>query len=109
MSTDFPSRRSFMMDRSFFVFIMTNRPYGALYVGVTNDLAKRAWHHRNHVVEGFTDRHRLERLVWYEVHESAYEAIRREKLIEKWHRDWKINLIQGIDPGWEDLFARIAV
>jgi putative endonuclease len=96
------------MRRQYYVYILANQPYGTLYVGITNDLVRRAWEHRNGVVEGFTNRHGVKRLVWYEIHESPYEAITREKLIKKWHRDWKINLIQRMNPGWEDLFARIA-
>jgi putative endonuclease len=95
------------MDRQFYVYILTNPRYGTLYTGVTNDLVRRAWEHKNDVLAGFTRDHGLHRLVWYEVHGSAYEAITREKLIKKWHRDWKVNLIQGMNPGWEDLYEAI--
>ena len=95
------------MEKRYCVYIMTNRPYGTLYVGITNDLGRRVWQHKNAVVAGFTEEHGLKTLVWYEVHDSPYEAIRREKLINKWHRDWKVNLIQSINPGWRDLFADI--
>ena len=78
------------MDRQFYVYMLANKPYGTLYVGITNDLVRRVWEHRNDVVQGFTQEHRTHRLVWYEVHGEAYEAITREKLIKKWHRDWKI-------------------
>jgi putative endonuclease len=97
------------MDRQFYVYILTNERYGTLYTGVTNDLIRRVWEHKNDVVEGFTREHGLHRLVWYEVHESPYEAITREKLIKKWHRDWKVNLIQRMNPGWEDLYDAITV
>lgn len=95
------------MDRYFYVYVLTNRPYGTLYVGVTNDLVRRTWEHRNDAVPGFTREHGLHRLVWYEQHATALDAIRREKLIKKWHRDWKVNLIQRMNPGWEDLFDSI--
>jgi putative endonuclease len=95
------------MDRYFYVYILTNHRYGTLYVGITNDLVRRAWEHRNDVVPGFTHEHKLHRLVWYEQHATALEAIRREKLIKKWHRDWKVNLIQAMNPEWEDLFGSI--
>ena len=95
------------MDRYFYVYILTNQRYGTLCVGVTNDLVRRVWEHKNDVVHGFTREHGLHRLVWYEVHESAYEAITREKLVKKWHRDWKVNLIQRMNPGWEDLYDTI--
>jgi len=96
------------MERHYFVYILTNKAYGTLYVGITNDLVRRAWEHRNDFVEGFTRAHQLHRLVWYEVHEDVEQAIRREKLIKKWHRDWKVNLIQALNPGWDDLYGEIA-
>jgi putative endonuclease len=96
------------MERHFFVYILANHRYGTFYVGVTNDLIRRVWEHKNGFVDGFTRRHSLHRLVWYEVHATAYEAITREKLIKKWHRDWKVNLIQGMNPDWDDLYAAIA-
>ena len=95
------------MEREFYVYIMTNRPYGTLYVGITNDLVRRAWEHREGMVDGFTKEHGLHRLVWYEAHDTAYDAITREKLIKKWHRDWKVNLIQRLNPDWDDLFEEI--
>jgi putative endonuclease len=96
------------MDRRYYVFILANKAYGTLYVGVTNDLVRRTWEHRNDVVDGFTREHRIHRLVWYEVHGDAYQAITREELIKKWHRDWKVNLIQAMNPDWEDLYDVIA-
>ena len=96
------------MDRQFYVYILTNRPYGTLYVGVTNDLIRRVWEHKNDLVPGFSRDHRLHDLVWYEAHATAYEAITREKLIKKWHRDWKVNLIQRMNPAWDDLYLPIA-
>ena len=87
---------------------MTNQTYGTLYVGVTSDLVKRTWQHREGLVEGFTKQHGLKRLVWFERHESILEAIAREKRIKRWHRDWKVNLIQQSNPGWDDLYAQIA-
>ena len=92
------------MDRQYFVYILASDTYGTLYAGVTNDLVRRVWEHRNDVVKGFTREHRVHRLVWYEIHESAYEAITREKRIKKWNRDWKINLVQAMNPGWVDLY-----
>jgi putative endonuclease len=95
------------VEYQYYVYILTNRPYGTLYVGVTNDLTRRIWEHRNDVVEGFTREHKLHRLVWYEVHEDVYMAITREKLVKKWHRDWKVNLIQAKNPEWNDLYKDI--
>jgi len=95
------------MENAFYVYMMSNRPYGTLYVGITNNLVRRAWEHREGLVDGFTKEQGLHCLVWYEVHATAYEAISREKLLKKWHRDWKVNLIQGLNPEWEDLFESI--
>jgi putative endonuclease len=96
------------MDRQYYVYIMTNKAYGTLYVGITNDLVRRTWEHRNSLIDGFTKEHELHDLVWFEVHDDVEEAIRREKLIKKWHRDWKVNLVQAGNPGWRDLFEEIA-
>ena len=81
------------MEYNYYVYILTNKPYGTLYVGVTNDLPRRVWEHRNDVVPGFTRERQTHRLVWYEAHSEVHEAITREKRIKKWHRDWKVNLI----------------
>ena len=97
------------MDRQYYVYILANRPYGTLYVGVTNDLVRRVWEHRNDVVEGFTREHGVHSLVWYEVHGDVIEAISREKLIKKWHCDWKVSLIQETNPQWDDLYDKIRV
>jgi putative endonuclease len=75
------------MERQYCVYILASGMYGTLYVGVTNDLVRRTWEHRNNLVEGFTSDYGVHRLVWYEVHERPYEAITREKQIKKWNRD----------------------
>ncbi len=89
------------------VYIVTNRRYGTLYVGVTGDLCRRIDEHRRGVLPGFTQEHRLHRLVWYETHGWIVAAIEREKRIKRWHRDWKVNLIQSMNPEWVDLFPGI--
>ena len=91
----------------YFVYLITNKPYGTLYVGVTRDLIKRVHEHRSGFVEGFSKQHGLGYLVWYEAHEDVKEAIEREKKIKKWRRDWKINLIQAENPEWKDLYETI--
>jgi putative endonuclease len=78
----------------FFVYLLASRPYGTLYVGTTSDLARRVWEHKQKVVPGFSRRYGVDRLVWFEAHESADTALRREKQIKEWKRDWKINLIE---------------
>jgi putative endonuclease len=85
------------------VYIMTNRPNGTLYVGVTNDIARRAFEHRTGT-GGFTHRYRLHRLVYVERHEEIVPAIQREKNIKEWPRAWKIRLIRGLNPNWRDLY-----
>ena len=85
------------------VYIMTNRPDGTLYVGVTADLPRRVWEHRNETADGFTKRYGLKRLVYAERHEDIRDAIHREKTIKTWRRAWKIRLIRGANPDWDDL------
>jgi len=84
--------------------MMTNRPLGVLYTGVTGDLARRAWEHREGKIPGFTQRYCLWRLVFAERHEDIATAIQRETSIKRWPRAWKLNLIESQNPLWEDLF-----
>ena len=87
------------------VYILTNRPNGVLYVGVTSDLVKRAWQHREHVTAGFTSRYEVTRLVYFEEHAEIEGAIAREKAIKGRRRAWKVRLILEGSPGWGDLYA----
>jgi putative endonuclease len=89
--------------------MLASRKNGTLYVGVTSSLVKRVWEHRNGVVEGFTDRYRVHSLVWYEQHLDMNSAIRREKSIKRWKREWKINLIEENNPEWVDLYESLVV
>jgi putative endonuclease len=86
------------------VYILTNKPGGVLYIGVTSDLVKRIWQHRSKVVEGFSQRYRLHELVHFEQFESMVEAIEREKELKKWRRAWKVALIEHGNPKWRDLW-----
>ncbi len=86
------------------VYIVTNRPSGTLYLGVTNNLARRVWEHRTGIHEGFTKRYGLKRLVWYEAHDEIELAIQREKTMKHWSRAWKVRLILDINPDWRDLY-----
>lgn len=90
------------------VYIMTNRPNGTLYIGVTSDLPRRIWQHRDGAIEGFTKRYGLNRLVWFERHEDIRSAIQREKTMKHWPRAWKVRLILAANPGWDDLYAGLA-
>ena len=89
------------------VYLLASKRNGTLYVGVTSDLVKRIWEHKNHVVEGFTCKYSVKSLVWYEVHETADSAIQREKAIKEWKRAWKLRLIEKSNPNWEDLYVSL--
>jgi putative endonuclease len=89
------------------VYIVTNEARGALYVGVTNSLGRRVWEHREEVYGGFTKRYGLHRLVWYEEFSTMPEAIHREKRLKKWPRQWKIDLVEGFNPAWKDLYETL--
>ena len=86
------------------VYILTNRPHGTLYIGVTSDLLQRIPQHKQHLVDGFSKRYGLDKLVYYELHEEMAEAIRREKRLKEWKRVWKIELIERMNPEWKDLY-----
>ena len=96
------------MEKLFFVYMLATRRDGPLYVGVTGNLPKRIWQHREHVVRGFTAKYNVDRLVWYEAHGGAEAAILREKQIKRWRRAWKIELIEKNNPDWRDLYEEIA-
>ncbi len=90
-----------------FVYIMSNKFYGTLYVGVTSDIVKRIYEHKNNLVDGFTKRYNLKNLVYYEIFDDIENAIKREKQLKNWHRDWKINLINDFNKEWKDLYENI--
>jgi putative endonuclease len=91
----------------FWVYILANRRGGTLYVGVTSDLVRRAFEHREGLVPGFTKRYGIKMLVYYERHDTAAAAIQREKNIKHWPREWKIDLILSMNPDWRDLYDEI--
>ena len=95
------------MNRQPAVYILASKRNGTLYVGVTSDLVKRIWEHKNNMVEGFTKRYMVKQLVWYELHESMESAIMREKRIKNWKRAWKLELIESKNPDWLDLYDTI--
>ena len=95
------------MEKNFAVYILASRRNGTLYIGVTSDLPKRAWEHREGVVEGFTKEYGVKTLVWFEMHENAESAIIREKRLKKWNRAWKLRLIEEGNPEWKDLYDEI--
>jgi putative endonuclease len=92
----------------FYVYLLASKLYGTLYVGVTSDLVGRVWQHKDKAVSGFTAKYGVDRLVWFESHDTIEEAIRREKRIKEWKRDWKINLIERDNPRWIDLYPSLS-
>ncbi len=95
------------MSRRAAVYILANRPNGTLYTGVTSDLVRRVWEHRSDLIEGFTKRYGVHRLIYFELHDRIDDAIKREKQIKKWNRAWKVDLIEKSNPGWCDLWPTI--
>ena len=89
------------------VYILASDRIGTLYTGVTSDLAKRIWEHKNDAMEGFTKKYDVHTLVWYEQHETMESAITREKSIKEWNREWKLRLIEESNPEWRDLYPDI--
>ncbi len=89
------------------VYILASERNGTLYIGVSSDLVKRIWQHKNDVVEGFTNKYQVHLLVYYELYEDIYTAIAREKQLKNWRREWKIALIEKANPVWKDLWESI--
>jgi len=91
---------------AFYIYIVASKKNGTLYVGMTDDLVKRVWQHRNELNEGFTKRYGLKILVWFEVHESRESAFTRERQIKKWNRGWKLELFEKQNSSWRDLLKK---
>jgi putative endonuclease len=95
------------MERQPAVYILASQKNGTLYIGVTSDLAKRVWDHKNDSVDGFTKKYGVHRLVYYELHDDMLSAITREKQLKKWNRAWKVELIANKNAEWKDLWGEI--
>lgn len=95
------------MEKQAWVYIMTNKPCGTVYVGCTVDLVKRVWEHKIKLVKSFTQRYNLDKLVWYEQHGRLDAARNKERQLKRWHKDWKFRLIEEMNPEWQDLFEGI--
>jgi putative endonuclease len=93
--------------KTYFIYIMASKKNGTLYIGVTNDLIRRVWQHKNNVHEGFTQKYSVHRLVYFESTTDIKGAITREKQMKKWNRQWKINLIEENNPNWDDLYETL--
>ncbi len=92
---------------SYWVYMLASAPGGTLYVGVTNDLVRRTYEHREGLADGFTRKYDVKKLVYFEAHDTAMAAIQREKNIKHWSREWKIDLIVRDNPAWNDLYDEI--
>ena len=95
------------MAKALYGYILASKKNGTLYVGVTNDLKRRVYEHKNILVEGFTRKYHVHRLVYFEKIDDPYQAILREKRLKKWNRAWKIQLIEGKNPNWDDLYDKL--
>lgn len=97
-----------MFEKNFCVYIMTNMPYGVFYIGFTSDLYQRIWEHKEGIFDGFSKKYNLKMLVYYEMFDDAESAIRREKRLKRWSREWKIEAINQFNPDWKDLYETLA-
>lgn len=93
--------------KQYYVYILASKKNGTLYLGVTNNLIRRVYEHKNDLIEGFTQKYTVHKLVYYEEYTDIHEAIIREKRMKKWNRKWKIELIEKINPLWNDLYYDI--
>ena len=94
-----------MMEKRFYVYMLASKRNGTLYLGVTSDIVKRVWQHKNGPAEGFTKKYGIKRLVYYEIHEDAENAMKREKQLKKWRRAWNVELVEEKNSEWRDLFV----
>ena len=92
---------------NYYVYLLASKRNGTLYIGVTNDLVRRVYEHKNDIVEGFTKKYGIHLLVYYEQYDNVESAIQRERQMKKWNRQWKINRIQEQNPDWKDLYDAI--
>jgi len=95
------------MTDQYYVYILASKRNGTLYIGMTNYLARRIWEHKHDIVDGFTKKYGVHRLVWYEIADNPQAAILREKQLKKWNRAWKLRLIEEMNPSWKDLYDEI--
>lgn len=96
-----------MTMKKHYVYILASKRNGTLYIGVTNDLMRRVYEHKNNLIDGFTKKHVVHRLVYYEQYDDVVNAIQREKRLKKWNRQWKIELIEKENPEWKDIYMQL--
>ena len=92
---------------SYFVYMMTNKPQGLIYTGVTNNLVRRIYEHKEAIIQGFTKKYKLKMLVYYEIMDDVTSAIQKEKNIKHWKHQWKVELIEKMNPQWHDLYEKL--
>ena len=107
MSDRFSLFRQYKMSKEPCVYLLANKRNGTLYIGVTSDLPARIWEHKSGFNEGFTEKYGVDKLVWYEFHQTMEAAIQREKNIKKWKREWKLKTIEEMNPDWKDLYEEL--
>ncbi len=95
------------MNRTYYVYILASKRNGTLYIGVTNDLKRRVYEHREEMIDGFTKEYGIKNLVYYESTENSHSAIQREKWLKNWKREWKVKMIEKENPDWEDLYEKL--
>ena len=93
---------------TYYVYILASQYNGTLYIGVTSDLIKRVWQHKEKFIKGFTSSYSVDRLVYYEIFNDIHSALHREKCLKEWRRKWKLNLINKFNPKWKDLYYELA-
>jgi len=96
-----------MKEYNYYIYILANKKNGTLYIGVTNNILKRTFEHKDKKIDGFTKKYGISKLVYYEHYKDIESAITREKYLKKWNRKWKINLIEKENKNWEDLYEKI--
>ncbi len=94
-------------NKRFYVYILAKERNSTFYVGMTSNLQKRTWEHKNEVADGFTKKYSIKRLVYYEIFDDPENAIKREKRLKKWNRPWKMRIIEEMNPNWDDLYEKI--
>ncbi len=95
------------MDKNYYVYILASQKNGTLYIGVTSDLRRRVYEHKNDLIPGFTQEYQVHKLIYFEIHSDVNQAILREKRLKKWKRQWKIELIEKSNPEWKDLYENL--
>jgi len=93
--------------KQYYVYLLASEQNGTLYTGITSDLKKRIWEHKNNIIKSFTKKYDVHNLVYYEIHGDVEQALLREKKIKKWRRTWKLKLIESMNPKWEDLYDEL--